>query len=65
MYYDRRFQGMEVIPGNLVLVRQKVFGPTHKIKERWKHLVYRVIQKFGNGPVYRVQKLGDTSNKNV
>ena len=50
---------MEIIPGDLVLVCQKVFGPNHKIEDQWEHPVFRVTQKFGDGPVYRVQKIGD------
>ena len=65
LYYDRRFQAMEIIPGDLVLVHQKVFGPTHKIEDRWEHPVYWVIRKFGDGPVYRVQKLGEPGQKEM
>ena len=36
LYYDRRVHCMDVIPGDLVLVRQKVFGTQHKIEDRWE-----------------------------
>ena len=29
-YYDKKFHCMEIIPGDIVLVRQKVFGTTRK-----------------------------------
>ena len=49
---------MEIIPGDIVLVRQKVFGNTRKIEDRWENPIYRVVEKQKDGPVYKVQRLG-------
>ena len=58
-YYDRKFHCMEIIPGDIVLVRQKVFGTTRKIEDWWENPVHQVIEKMGHGPVYKIQKLGE------
>ena len=52
-YYNRKFHCMEIITGDIVLVRQKVFGTTKKIEDWWENLVYQVVEKMGEGPVYK------------
>ena len=64
-YYDRKFHCMEIIPGDMVLVHQKVFGTTRKIKDWWENPVYQVIEKMGDGPVYKIQKLGENGEKAI
>ena len=59
LYYDRKFHCMEIVPGDLVLVHQKVYGSTKKIEDRWENPVYKVVQRLGDGPMYRIQKLGE------
>ena len=54
---------MGIIPGDIVLVRQKVFRTTRKIEDWWENLVYQVIKKMGDGPVYKIQKLGEHGDK--
>ena len=59
---------MEIIPGDIVLVRQKVFGSDHKIADRWEIPVYKVLEKHGDGPVFMVQRIGpggDNTIKNL
>ena len=63
LYYDRKVHCMDIIPGELVLVRQKVFGPTHKIEDLWEIPVYKVIDKDAKSTVFQVQKLGSTEPK--
>ena len=58
LYYDRKFHCMEIIPGDIVLVRQKVFGNTRKIEDRWENPIYKVVEKQKDGPVYKVQRFG-------
>ena len=68
LYYDRKYHCMEIIPGDIVLVRQKVFGTDHKIADRWEIPVYKVLDKHGDGPVFTVQRIGagsDTTIKNL
>ena len=62
-HYDRKFHCMEIIPGDIVLVRQKVFGTTRKIEDQWENPVYQVVEKMGEGPVYKIQKLGEQGEK--
>ena len=49
---------MDLIPGDLVLVRQKVFGTQHKIEDRWELPVYKIVEQCGESPLYKVQKIG-------
>ena len=49
---------MDVVPGDLVLVRQKVFGTQHKIEDRWELPVYKIVEQCGESPLYKVQKIG-------
>ena len=58
LYYDRRVHCMDIIPGDIVLVRQKVFGTQHKIEDRWELPVYKVLEQCGDSPLYKVQKIG-------
>ena len=50
---------MKIIPGDIVLVHQKVFGTTRKIDDWWENPVYQVVEKMREGPVYKIQKLGE------
>ena len=59
---------MEIIPGDIVLVRQKVFSSDHKIADQWEIPVYKVLEKHGDGPVFTVQRIGaggDNTIKNL
>ena len=59
---------MEIIPSNIVLVCQKVFGSDNKIADWWKIPVYKVLEKHGDGPVFMVQRIepgGDNTIKNL
>ena len=58
-------QFLEIIPGDIVLVCQKVFGTTHKIEDRWEIPVYKVLEKHGDGPVFKVQRIGSTGDKSI
>ena len=35
------------------------FGTTRKIEDWWENPVYQVIEKIGDEPVYKIQKLGE------
>ena len=48
---------MKIEPGDLVLVRVKVFGPDHKIADRWEQL--------HNSPVYKVQPPDKEGEDNI
>ena len=62
LYYDRKYHCMEVVPGDIVLIRQKVYGATHKIEDQWELLVYKVLEKHDD-LVYTVQRIGETGDK--
>ena len=54
-YYDQKFKCMKIVPGDLVLVRVKDFGPDHKITDRWEQVPL----------VYRVQPVNDDKDENI
>ena len=56
---------MDIISGDIVLVCQKVSGTTYKIEDRWEIPVYKVLEKYGDGPVFKVQRIGSTSDKSI
>ena len=56
---------MDIIPGDIVLVRQKVFGTQHKIEDRWELPVYKVLEQCGDSPLYKVQKIGGTEGDDL
>ena len=56
---------MDIIPGDIVLIRQKVFGTQHKIEDRWELPVYRVIEQCGDNPLYKVQKIGGVGGEDA
>ena len=65
LYYDRKVHCMDIIPGDIVLVRQKVFGTQHKIEDRWELPVYKVLEQCGDDPLYKVQKIGGTEGEDL
>ena len=65
LYYDRKVHCMDIIPGDIVLVRQKVFGTQHKIEDRWELPVYKVLEQSGDSPLYKVQKIGGTEGDDL
>ena len=65
LYYDRKVHCMDIIPGDIVLVRQKVFGTQHKIEDRWELPVSKVLEQCGDDPLYKVQKIGGTDSKDL
>ena len=55
---------MDIILGDIVLVRQKVFGTQHKIEDRWELPVYKVVEQCGDSPLYKVQRIGGMGSEN-
>ena len=56
-FYDQKFKCMKIVPGDLVLVRVKAFGPDHKVADRWEQVPYKVLSQHNNSPVYKVNQL--------
>ena len=63
LYYDRKSHCMNIVVGDIILVRQKVFGTTYKIEDRWEVPVYIVLEKHDDGMTYKVKKVGDNSEE--
>ena len=64
-YYDQKFKGMKIVPGDLVLVRVKAFGPDHKIADRWEHVPYKVLSQHKDSPVYKVQAVNGNTEESI
>ena len=50
-YYDHRFHCMALAPGDIVLVRIKVFGQGHRNADKWEQNPHIVLSQMGNQPV--------------
>ena len=61
LYYDRKSHCMDVVVGDIILVHQKVFGTTYKIEDRWEVPIYLVLEKYDDGMMFKVKRIGDSS----
>ena len=61
LYNDRKAHCMDIVEGDIVLVRQKVFGTSYKIEDKWEVPVYIVLEKHDDGMTYKVKRIGDDS----
>ena len=64
-YYDQKFKCMKIVPGDLVLVRVKAFGPDHKIANHWEQVPYKVLSQHKGSPVYKVQPINDSGDETI
>ena len=64
-YYSKKLKCMKIIPGDLVLVRVKAFGPDHKIADRWEQVLYWVLEQHNNTPVYKVQPVNNNGDDGI
>ena len=53
--YDQKKKASTFEPGDLCLVRQKVFGGKHSIGDFWENTKYVVVEWQPNVPVYTIK----------
>ena len=53
--YDHKMRASKLEPGDLCLVRQRVFGGKCKISDHWENTKYEVIEWQPNLPVYTIK----------
>ena len=70
-YYDRKMHCQKLIPGDLVLVKQKGSSGNYKIDDKWELNPFRVTEQMTDDkgkltPVFKLQEIvslfGDVAN---
>ena len=59
--FDRRVRESKLEVGDQVLVRNLRLRNKHKLADKWESVAYRVLEKMGNLPVYKVQSVNGDS----
>ena len=61
-YYDRHIRCQNLLPGDLVLVKQKGSSGNYKIDDKWELNPYRVLEQMSDPkgkltPVFRIEEV--------
>ena len=64
-YYDQKLKCMQIVPGDLVLVWVKAFGPNNKIAVHREQVPYKVLSQHKDSPVYKVQPINNNSDESI
>ena len=55
-YYDRTMSTMQLVPGNVVLMKSDAYQGKQKVKDRWSETEYVVVCQVTDGiPTYEVK----------
>ena len=56
---------MKLASDDIVLVRVKAFGADHKIADKWKQSLYKILSQLDSQPVFKIQEVGATGDENI
>ena len=55
-YYDKTMNTMQLVPGDVVLMKNDVYQGKQKVKDRWSETEYVVVHQIADGiPMYEVK----------
>ena len=55
-YYNRATNTMQLVPGDIVLMKNDMFQGKQKVKDRWSETEYMVVHQVTDGiPAYEVK----------
>lgn len=57
--FDKRVRETKLEVGDQVLVRNLRIRNKHKLADKWESVAYRVLERMGDLPVYKVQPVGE------
>ena len=65
-YYDRKAKAVEIVAGDMVLVRNKrAKGGTGKLRSHWEEAIFKVVEKKENIPVYKIKNIKKSKDVRV
>jgi hypothetical protein len=66
LYYNKKARAVEIVDGDMVLMRNvRERGGTGKLNSFWEETLFKVVEKRGEMPVYRIKNINKSSDVRV
>ena len=66
LYYNKKARAVEIVEGDMVLMRNvRERGGTGKLKSFWEETLFKVVEKRGGMPVYKIQNINKKGDVRV